>query len=302
MNNSCEPYIYVRHYENGIVSRVLKPAFYKERISTSDTVQPGQAFAAVIFEPSLTAKPDREAVYGLIQVVGCFPNEEECLAFVRRRVLSSDRKDEYLMMPCGSFIPLSTAPAALRDIELVDLPQKLHGEYQDAQDRRHEKEVEDVKARHEKLLKEQEDALSRDHRENTLQRAENSDDLESYVRLRVARASALAAAHRMKKKLVSIEEMCEKMKTRGKHYESILREKDISHPAYASEYLDVYRATLINACTMVKDGDDDADYNHLHYDEEEPIQLEASVNPHINEKFKKQSHEFDDDEPMHPPM
>ena len=295
-----ESYIYVRHHENGVVSRVLKPAYYKDRIAANDTVQPGQAYAAVIFEPSLGAKPDRDAVYGLIQITGCFPNEDECLGFIRKRVLNQDRKDEYLLMPCGSFVPLSTAPAALRDVELVDLPQKLHGEYQDAQFRRHEREVEEVKAKNEKLRREQENATETDHRENTLQKAEKADDLKSYVRLRVARASARAAAHRMHKQLMRITEMRDKMHARAQHYEDVLRQKDVDHPNYAHEYLDIYTATLISACTMVQDDNDDADYNYLNYDEEEPIRLQDAVNPHIKEQFKKQSHEYDDDTPPQP--
>ena len=297
-------YIYVRHYTNGTVSRVLKPASYAERIDTHDTVVPGQLYAAVMFEPSLRAKPDTDAVYGLIQVVGCFPNEGECTEFIRKRVLASSRRDEYLLMPCGSFVALSTAPAALRDVELVDLEQKLHGEYQDAQNRRSQKEAEQLRERQEKLAKEKDDALrdGNTRQENTLQKAEHSNDLESYVRLRVARASALAAAHRMSKQMDRIVSMRDKMLDRGRHFENVLREKDSAHPTYSAQYLDVYCDTLVAACTMVRDDDDEADYNHLNYDDEPGIKIASRVNPLIQTKFKKQSHEDDDDEPPMPPL
>ena len=300
--NDGNDYIYVRHYENGTVSRILKPRCYQERVDAHDTVIPGQQWAAFIFEPSLRAKPDPDAVYGLIQMVGCFPNEAECTAFVRARVLGASRRDEYLLAPCGAFCPLSTAPAALGNVELVDLEQKLHADYSEAQEARHQKEVDEVTQRQERLKKEEEDAVSDRRRETTLQRAEKGDDLESYVRLRVARASALAAAHRMQKQLDRIAEMRRKMAERAAHFEDVLRARDVDHPNYAADYQQVYIDTLVKACTMVRDADDEADYNHLAYPEEPPVRFEAVVNPSVKERYKKQSHEYDDDQPTPPAL
>lgn len=300
MDTDKNRYIYLQH-EGGGVSRVLKPAHYRERLETKDTVQPGQAYAAVLFEPSIRAAPDPDAIYGLLQVVGCFPNEEECVGFIRRRILSEDRADEYLVMPCGSFVPLSTAPAALSGIELVDLEKKLHGDYKEIQERRDAREQEEIAHRQEVLKRESEKARQQAQETNTLIMAEKEDSLKAYVRLRVARASARAAAHRMDKQTVRIAEMRRKMLDKADHFEAIIRARDAEHDSqYAREYLPLYTKTLIEACTTVTDADDDADYFHLNLAEEPPILLEAEVNPQVKERYKRQSHEEDDQPPAVP--
>jgi hypothetical protein len=288
------PYIYVRHTDNGTVSRVLRPEAYRERVQTHDAVVPGQHWAAIVFEPSVRARPDPDAVYGLLQVTGCFANEEECLAFIRKRVLASDRLDEYLMMPCGTFVPLSTAPAALQGVELVDLEKKLHGDYRSAQEQRERREAEEMAKRQQKLQKEQEEVGVRT--DTSIVQAEKADDLTSYVRIRVARASARAAVHRMEKQVARIREMQRKLDERAQHFETVVIEKHERHPAYRDDYVQVYADTLIAALTTARDDDDDADYNYIALPGEEPVQFSKLVNGAVRERFLRQSHECDDGE------
>lgn len=289
------PYIWVKH-DNGAVSRLLKPETYLERQSERSRTMPAQNYVAFVFEPSVQARADRHACYGLLNVVGCFNTEEDATDFVKARLQRDEdreREDEYLVAPCGRWCPLSTAPAALKGVEVVDVAQQLHGEYGSAVDNRKKHEMIDTTRRAQKAREEAE-TLNKMTQEERDRRAEGGADLESYTRLRAARASQLCAAAKMERMCKQALERIKGYRARAEELEGKMRAMP-GGDAFARDFVARYVEELAKVGAQVDEDNPECDANYLALADEAPIRIAEAVRERVRGLNLKQAHEVDDD-------
>lgn len=282
-------YVYVKH-QNGAVSRLLKPESYLNRQFAQARTPPGQMFSAVVFEPSVRARADPDAIYGLLNVAGCFPSEEEAVEFIRERLQGDeDRTEEYLVMQAGRFCALSTAPAALCSQELVNTTERLHGEYGDAMDSRRKHDLIETTRKAERARKEAEDAQKK-KAEESAKRALESNTLHAYTQLRVTRASQLCAARHMRKIAETAVQRAEEFEVRARELETRMRSMD---PEYAEKYLGLYTDELANCGAALKDDDEECDANYVFFEDEPRQSISTIVEDKIRKAGSKQAHEIE---------
>lgn len=285
-------YIWVQH-DNGSVSRLLKPACYLDRQSEQHKQLPGQSCVAFIFEPSVQARADKNACYGLLNVIGCFRDEEEAVEHIKTFLdQNKDREDEFLVGKCGCYIPLSTAPAALCGVEIVDIEQKLHEAYGQAMDRRRKHELIETTKRAEKLQAKAEEAR-KSQQDKKDKEAETRDDVQSYTQLRATRASQLCAIFRLEKCMAQAKEKIGTYRQKADDIEKILKNMNRS---FASEFIEIYTDELAKVGSQISDNDPECDATYLALSDEPPILIEQKVREKIRSKNMAQSHELSDDD------
>jgi hypothetical protein len=284
-------YVWVKH-PNGSVSRILKPAGYLACQSEDSGVLPGQCYVAYVFEPSIQARADPHAIYGLINVIGTFASEEQATQHVRGLLKqNAEREDEYMIARCGHFVALSTAPAALASTDIVDIEQTMHESYGAAMDKRKQHELIETTKRSERLQKEAE-RIRHAKQAASAKQAEEGTDLLSYTKLRASRASQLCAAARLRRTAVQAGEKAATMEKRASELSAKMRTMD---PAFAQGYLDLYTTELAKVGSEVKRDDVECDANYLALSDEEPPPVDVVVKSKIQKRGMTQAHEVDDD-------
>lgn len=290
------PYIWVKH-DSGAISRLLKPETYLERQSERSRTMPAQNYVAFVFEPSVQARADRHACYGLLNVVGCFNTEEDATDCIKARLQQQEetqgREDEYLVAPCGRWCPLSTAPAALKGVQVVDVAEKLHGEYGNAVNNRKKHEMIDTTRRAQKAREEAE-TLNKMTQEERDRRAECGTDLESYTRLRAARASQLCAAAKMERMCAQAQQRVVSYRARAAELEEKMRAMP-GNEAFARDFLARYVEELAKVGAQVDEDNPECDANYLALSDEPPLRIAETVRERVRSLNLKQSHEIDDD-------
>ena len=142
----------------------------------ADPSIPGQKLCLVSFIPSVDAVPDKDGVYGMMKVRGCYDNEEEADDRAELLIRTVDSYHKIFTAFVGKPFPATTSSKWSADMNEIDIKKKVTEVIsKDIKRQRMEekREIEDIKDREKKLMEDVE---------------KDFDPYERYIELRVKKA------------------------------------------------------------------------------------------------------------------
>jgi len=217
----------------------------------ADPSIPGQKLCLVSFIPSVDAVPDKDGVYGMMKVRGCYDNEEEADDRAELLIRTVDSYHKIFTAFVGKPFPATTSSKWSADMNEIDIKKKVTEVIsKDIKRQRMEekKEIEDIKDREKKLMEDVE---------------KDFDPYERYIELRVKKAQLVWTYLETQKKMVEMKESI--VKTREE-----IAELDAEEPSFFSTYREKYMLARRDAGLK----DDDASFlSYLGDDDEKEIEF-----------------------------
>jgi hypothetical protein len=217
----------------------------------ADPSIPGQKLCLVSFIPSVDAVPDKDGVYGMMKVRGCYDNEEEADDRAELLIRTVDSYHKIFTAFVGKPFPATTSSKWSADMNEIDIKKKVTEVIsKDIKRQRMEekKEIEDIKDREKKLMEDVE---------------KDFDPYERYIELRVKKAQLVWTYLETQKKMDEMKESI--VKTREE-----IAELDAEEPSFFSTYREKYMLARRDAGLK----DDDASFlSYLGDDDEKEIEF-----------------------------
>ena len=215
----------------------------------ADPSIPGQKLCLVSFIPSVDAIPDKDGVYGMMKVRGCYDNEEEADDRAELLIRTVDSYHKIFTAFVGKPFPATTSSKWSADMNEIDIKKKVTEVIsKDIKRQRMEekKEIEDIKDREKKLMEDVE---------------KDFDPYERYIELRVKKAQLVWTYLETQKKMDEMKISI--VKTREE-----IAELDEDKPSFFSTYREKYMLARRDAGLK----DDDASFlSYLGDDDEKEI-------------------------------
>ena len=185
-----------------------------------------QEYCLVSFVPSVTAKPDKDGIYGMVKVRGTYNTLEKCDKRAEFLIREVDSVHKIYIAGVGKPFPITNMSTFSKDINKVKIQDMLSEELQHEKTKE-QKELEEIRAREKEILE----------RNKKPQEELKPDIEEQYITNRVKKAQLTWTYINTMKKLKDMQANI--VSCRGK-----IAEMDESNPELKSSYLDRYNAAL----------------------------------------------------------
>ncbi len=192
-----------------------------------DPPLPQQNFCVFTFTPSVNAKPDKDNVFGILKIRGCFNTVQECDEHAENIIRNVDSYNENVIGYVGKEFPLSLDSKYCSTTKEIDIRMKndsVARENMKAQRESEKKEMEEIQARQQELLSDTAKEMC-------------FDDLDYYIQLKVKKANLMAMKDTLLEKLQESENIVNKSTKEI----DILDEK---FPDYKNQYQKKYQESL----------------------------------------------------------
>jgi len=151
-----------------------------QRIRVDPPVE-GQKFGVICFTPSKTAVPDKDGVFGVLKVRGCYETDEKAEERCVELITNVDSYNENYIISVGNDFPICTDnDKYCKTTKEVDIRSKLDSVTKEKivdERKKEEKEKQEIQQRHKQLL-------------SDVKTEQTFNDLDYYVSLRVKKAQA----------------------------------------------------------------------------------------------------------------
>ncbi len=197
----------------------------QERAFADPTIEE-QDYCLVSFVPSVTAKPDKDGIYGMVKVRGTYNTLEKCDKRAEFLIREVDSLHKIYIAGVGKPFPITNMSTFSKDINKVKIQDMLSQELQHEQTKE-QRELEEMKQREKEILE-----------RNKKSSEELQPDLEEqYITNRVKKAqltwtyiNTMKKLKDMQANIVSCREKIAKM--------------DKTNPEFKNSYMDRYNAAL----------------------------------------------------------
>lgn len=184
-----------------------------------------QDYCLVSFIPSVTAKPDKDGIFGMIKIRGTYNSLEKCDKRSEFLIKNIDSVHNIYYAGVGKPFPITNSSNFSKDINKIKIQEKLAQEHQ-YQQKKEEREIQEIKDREKEILE-----------QNKTDTQPQISDLEKYITNRVKKAQltwtyleTIKKLDGMKKSILNAREEIEKL--------------DESDPTLKENYLERYNASL----------------------------------------------------------
>jgi hypothetical protein len=136
-----------------------------------DPVLYGQEFGLFSFTPSRSAQPDANGIYGAFKIRGNFKSVEEAEERAEYLIRTHDSYNEIFTIRVGQTVPLTKKSELAEKVNFVDVSKQVSSIVSDNVKDKRAKEEEEMKTLHERegrLLKENDEILKGEYKEDTL--------------------------------------------------------------------------------------------------------------------------------------
>jgi hypothetical protein len=202
--------------------------FPRTRKQRADPDVPGQRFALISFIPSSGASPDKDGCFGVAKVRGSFASVEEADEHAQNIVRNFDSYCPIDFVLVGRDFPImkdnSVYVSETREVDIRNVLDKTTKEFIEKKRQEEKKEIEEIQERQKKLAE-------------APANAENPDDIDYYIQLRVKKATALMRQDEAAKVMTQCKKVNEKTN-------AVLTEIEDKHPEFAEQYLERYENAL----------------------------------------------------------
>lgn len=196
----------------------------QERAFADPTID-DQEYCLVSFIPSVTAKPDKDGIFGMIKVRGTYNSLDKCDKRSEYLIKNIDSVHHIYYAGVGKPFPITNSSKFSKDISKIKIQEKL------AEERKYE---EDKEKRELREIKEREQEIMEQNKSNE-QPQENIE--EKYITLNVKRAQLTWTYLTTLKKLEDMKENI--LKARDD-----IKELDSTHPEFKDTFLERYNDSL----------------------------------------------------------
>lgn len=185
-----------------------------------------QDYCLVSFIPSVTAKPDKDGIYGMVKVRGTYNNLEKCDKRAEFLIREVDSLHKIYIAGVGKPFPITNMSTFSKDINRIKIQDMLTEELQHEQTKE-QKELEEMKQREKEILE-----------NNKKPQEELKPDIEEqYITNRVKKAQLTWTYINTMKKL-------EDMKANILGAREQIAKFDETNPELKDSYMDRYNAAL----------------------------------------------------------
>lgn len=184
-----------------------------------------QDYCLVSFIPSITAKPDKDGIYGMIKVRGTYNSLEKCDKRSEFLIKNIDSLHNIFYAGVGKPFPITNSSNFSKDINKIKIQDKLSEEHQHQQ-KKEEREIQEIKDREKEILE-----------QNKSNDEPQISDIDKYITNRVKKAQLTWTYIETIKKL-------DGMKKSILNARKEISELDESDPTLKDSYLERYNASL----------------------------------------------------------
>lgn len=197
----------------------------QERAFADPTIEE-QEYCLVSFVPSVTAKPDKDGIYGMVKMRGTYNTLEKCDKRAEFLIREVDSVHKIYIAGVGKPFPITNMSTFSKDINKVKIQDMLSQELQQEQTKE-QKELEEMKEREKEILE----------RNKKPQEELQPDIEEQYITNRVKKAQLTWTYINTMKKLKDMQANIVSCREK-------IMEMDDTNPGLKDSYMERYNAAL----------------------------------------------------------
>ncbi len=206
-----------------LVNRDALEVYPKTERAFADPAIDDQEYCLVSFIPSVTAKPDKDGIYGMIKVRGTYNTLEKCDKRSEFLIKNIDSVHHIYYAGVGKPFPITNSSNFSKDISKIKIQEKL-AEERKFQEDKEKREVQEIKQREKEILESS----------NEEKEPENED---KYITLKVKKAQLTWTYISTMKKLLD-------MKNNILKARDDISKLDQTNPEFKDSYMERYKESL----------------------------------------------------------
>ena len=214
-----------QHAVEDLVNKEHIKLYPQDEKAFSDPSIDDQEYCLVSFIPSVTAKPDKDGIYGMIKVRGTYNSLEKCDKRSQFLIKNIDSVHNIFYAGVGKPFPITNSSDFSKDISKIKIQEKMAEETKYQQDKE-QREIQEIKDREKEILE-----------QNKSDEQPEMSDIDKYITNRVKKAQLTWTYLETIKKL-------DGMKKSILNAREEIKQLDESDDTLKESYLERYNASL----------------------------------------------------------